>query len=147
MQSHIFLCSHHDVISKENIVQGGDSLQMPRRKEEGKVPLNMDAMSKCMCGTCPVQAQSTCARPKIEMAKETHHGSHAMNPEMMKTMGQDPMPKPSEIAEMYCSIGVAPCKDLDSSKMCICRQCQVYKDFSLMEGRPVEHFCFNDKAV
>ena len=45
-------------------------MQMPGRKEEGKVPLNMDSMSKCMCGTCPVQAQSTCARPKIEMAKE-----------------------------------------------------------------------------
>ena len=122
-------------------------MQMSGRKENGKVPLSMDAMMKCMCPTCPVQAQSECARPKIKMAMETHHGSHTMNSEMMKSMGQDPVPKASEMAETYCSIGVAACKDLDSSKMCICRQCQVYKDFSLMEGRPVEHFCFNDKAV
>ena len=124
------------------------------RKEEGKVPLNNDVMMKCMCGMCPVQTQSVCSRPKIKMMLDmrvgmdmkgsgTPTGSMSMMPSEMGQM----KPKPEELAGPFCSIGVAACKDLDNSKSCICSQCQVYKDFKLVAGRPVEHFCFNDKAI
>ena len=124
------------------------------RKQEGKVPLNNDVMMKCMCGMCPVQAESACSRPKIKSMMDMR-GSMGMKgsgmPGMSMNLAQSPMgekeTKPEEMPGPFCSIGVAACKDLDNSKACICNQCQVYKDFSLMEGRPVEHFCFNDKAV
>jgi hypothetical protein len=72
-------------------------------------------------------------------------------PGMSMSLAQGQMtpmkPKPEELPGPFCSIGVAACKDLDNSKACICNQCQVYKDFSLAAGKPVEHFCFNDKAL
>jgi len=125
-----------------------------RRKEEGKVPLNNDVMMKCMCGMCPVQAESVCSRPKIKMMMDMRasmgmRGSGMPSMSMSAAQGQmgEMKPKPEELPGPFCSIGVAACKDLDNNKACICNQCQVYKEFSLASGRPVEHFCFNDKAV
>jgi hypothetical protein len=54
---------------------------------------------------------------------------------------------PTEIAGPHCTNGVASCMDLDINKACICPSCQVYKEYNLWNARPVEHFCFNDKAV
>ena len=56
-------------------------------------------------------------------------------------------PKPEELPGPFCSMGVASCKDLDNNKAYICNKIQVFKDFSLATSRPVEHFCFNGKAV
>jgi len=125
------------------------------RKEEGRVPLNEDVMMKCICGNCPVQAESACSRPKIEkmvnMRASMSQPKGGMSASGMSMgIAQEPMemkPNPEEMPGVYCSIGVAACKDLDNKKACICEQCQVYKGFSLMQGRPVEHFCFNDKAI
>ena len=124
-------------------------------KKEEKVPLNNDVMMKCMCGMCPVQAGSACSTPKIKMMMDMRanmgmKGGSGM-PGMSMSLAQGQMtpmkPKPEELPGPFCSIGVAACKDLDNSKACICNQCQVYKDFSLAAGKPVEHFCFNDKAL
>lgn len=124
------------------------------RKEKGKVPLNNDVMMKCICGSCPVQSESACSMPKIKMMMDMRAGMGREGSEMPEgSMGfmQGEMnqikPKPEELAGPYCSIGVASCSDLDNSKSCICRQCQVYKDFSLAMGKPVEHYCFNDRAI
>jgi len=46
------------------LIFGGDFLS---KEEEQKVPLNNDVMMKCLCGMCPVQAQSACSQPKIKM--------------------------------------------------------------------------------
>lgn len=66
-----------------------------------------------------------------------------MNPEMMRNMSQEQMkkmsdemmkntpkedtskmmPKPEDMPGPYCANGVALCKDLDFSKMCICNNC------------------------
>jgi hypothetical protein len=124
------------------------------RKEEGKVPLNNDVMMKCMCGMCPVQVQSACTQPKLKMMMDMRGkmgmqssgmpaGSMSMMPGQLGQM----KPKTEDLPGPYCSIGKAACNDLDKSKACICNQCQVYKDFSLMAGKPVEHYCFNDKAI
>lgn len=125
-------------------------------KKEGKVPLNNDVMMKCMCGMCPVQAASACSMPKLKMMMEMRAGMGGMKESGMPAgamsvaqgeVGQMKMPKPEELPGPFCSIGVASCKDLDRNKACICNQCQVYKDFSLAAGKPVEHFCFNGKSM
>ncbi len=55
--------------------------------------------------------------------------------------------EPTAIAGPYCASGVASCGDLNQKKACICPSCQVYSEYKLMKARPVEHYCFNDKAV
>ncbi len=125
------------------------------KKEEGRVPLNSDVMMKCLCGTCPVQAKSACSRPKIEnmmkmragMSESTEGGMSRMSISIAQGPMGEMKPNPAELAGPYCAIGVASCSDLDANKACICRQCQVYKDYTLEEARPVEHFCFNSKAI
>jgi hypothetical protein len=124
---------------------------------KGRVPLNNDVMMKCMCPTCPVQTESACSRPKIKMMmdmmemKAEKSGSSSATSGMGMSMMPERTPKmemnPSDMPGPYCTIGVAACKDLDDNKACICRSCQVYKEYNLMQARPVEHFCFNDKAV
>ncbi len=112
---------------------------------------------KCQCAKCPVQAKSACSQPKIQkamelMSKMAASGSISSSgmPVGSMAMQANPtevsMPNPEELPRPYCAIGTAACKDLDNSKACICGTCQVYKDFNLASGKPVEHFCFNGKA-
>src|SRR4030067_710217 len=92
---------------------GGDSMPLFGRKEEGKVPLNNDVMMKCMCGMCPVQAESACSRPKIKSMMDMR-GSMGMKgsgmPGMSMSLAQSPMgeqeTKPEEMPGPFCSIGV-----------------------------------------
>jgi hypothetical protein len=115
---------------------------------EGKVPLNEDVILKCICGLCPVQAKSECAKPKIMLGMEM---KKKMTPEMMKSMTIEQkaamMPKPEDMPGPYCTIGVAACKDLDFSKMCICPGCQIFKEYDLVKANPMGTFCKNGKAV
>ena len=121
-----------------------------------KVPLNSETLMKCQCSKCPVQAGSACSMPKIQKAMDMISGTTDSQEEMggmggeMALQANPPeqmsMPKEEELPGPYCSIGVAACKDLDRNKACICSTCQVYADFDLSEGKPVEHYCFTDKA-
>jgi len=74
-----------------------------------------------------------------------------MTPEMMKNMTPDQitkmMPQVKDMPGPYCAIGTATCKDLDFTKMCTCSQCQVFKDFNLMQGKPMGYFCKNGRAA
>ena len=126
------------------------------KKEEEKVPLNNDVISKCRCDVCPVQAESACARlriPNMMKVRSMSHMSHESSdmPEMSMSLAQEPMEKidvePADLAGPYCTIGVASCKDLDINKACICPTCRVYTEYNLMKAKPVEHFCFNGKSV
>ncbi len=125
-------------------------------KEMEKVPVNDDNMMKCICEQCPVQAKSACSRPKIEkmmemIASMSKPKEGTQSSDMSASIVGGPMseikPKPEEMPVLFCSIGIAACTDLDINKACICRACQVYKDYSLKQGRPVEHYCLNGKAV
>ncbi|XHH09534.1 MAG: DUF2769 domain-containing protein [Candidatus Bathyarchaeia archaeon] len=124
-------------------------------RKEQKVPLNNDVAMKCMCGMCPVQAQSACTQPKLKKMMEMRASMGMKSSQMpagaMSAMpsqtGEMKMPNPDQLPGIYCSIGKAACKDLDATKACICNTCQVYKDYSLFQGRPIEHFCFNGKAT
>ncbi|TFH23925.1 DUF2769 domain-containing protein, partial [Candidatus Bathyarchaeota archaeon] len=80
-------------------------------------------MMKCMCGMCPVQAESECSKPKLKMMMDMRNNMSKMTEGQMGKMD----PKPEMLPGPYCSIGLALCKDLDSNKACICRTCQVYK--------------------
>ena len=71
-------------------------------------------------------------------------GSMSAMPSQMDEMR---IPKAEDLPGPFCSIGKAACSDLDNSKACIYNQCQVYKEFNLATGKPVEHFCFNDRAI
>jgi hypothetical protein len=116
--------------------------------KKGKVPLNDDVIMKCQCGMCPVQANSECSKPKIMVRMEM---MKKMAPEMMKNMTMEQkaamMPKPEEMPGPYCATGVAACKDLDYTKMCICSGCQVFKDYDLMNAKPMAYFCKNGKPM
>jgi len=95
---------------------------------------------------CPVQAQSACSQPKIKMMMDMRAKSSEMNA-MSSQMDEIKTPSPDQLPGPYCSIGKAACNDLDPNKACICNTCQVYKQFSLSSGKPVEYFCFNGKAT
>ncbi len=126
-------------------------------KKEGRVPLNSGIVSKCICDVCSVQAKSSCAVPKIQNMKNVKSMSSKSRKESSMPSGlsmrlaEDPKDEmdfnSADIGGIYCASGVASCKDLDLQRACICPGCQVYKDYSLLNARPVEHFCFNDKAV
>jgi hypothetical protein len=115
--------------------------------KKGKVPLNEDVILKCICGLCPVQANSECAKPKIMLGMEM---KKKMTPEMMKSLTMEQkaamMPKPEDMPGPYCTIGTAACEDLDYSKVCICPGCQVFKDYNLMKANEMGTFCKNGKA-
>jgi hypothetical protein len=66
--------------------------------------------------------------------------------QMQPNPPQTAMPSKEELPGVYCSSGRASCNDISMNKNCICPTCQVYKDFSLSNASPVEHYCFNDKA-
>lgn len=124
------------------------------KKEASRVPFNNDVVSKCICDSCPVQAQSACSMPKkekmVNMRANVSQTKEEMGSGMPMSMAQAPMEKmnanPDELAGPYCATGMASCRDLDTNKACICRTCQVYKEYNLNQARPTEHYCFNDKA-
>jgi hypothetical protein len=74
-----------------------------------------------------------------------------MSDQMMKNTPKEQvdtmMPKVEDMPGPYCANGVAVCKDLDFSKMCICSGCQVFKDFKLSKAKPMSYFCKGGKAT
>ena len=152
-------------------------------KSEINVMLTFDVMMKCKCVTCPVQADSACAKPKIAARNESMQnpdlskimspgmmrnldmlkgmnleGMRSMSREQMQSMSDEMMkntpkeqieamrPKVEDMPGPYCANGVAVCKDLDFSKICICSGCQVFKDSNLAKGKPMLYYCRDGKA-
>ncbi|HLB71502.1 MAG: hypothetical protein OIN88_09195 [Candidatus Methanoperedens sp.] len=48
--------------------------------------------------------------------------------------------------EVYCSTGIAVCKDIDTRQMCICGGCAVWQDYDLISREPAYYFCKNGRA-
>ncbi len=84
------------------------------------------------------------------MMKMSREQQKSMSNEMMKNMSNNSslkmIPKPEDMPGPYCANGVAPCKDFDFGKMCICSECEVFKDFNLAKARPNIYFCKDGKA-
>jgi hypothetical protein len=74
-----------------------------------------------------------------------------LSDEMMKNSPKEDyenaMPKVEDMPGPYCANGVAACKDLDFSKVCICSGCRVFKDFNLKGSKPTIYFCKDGKAM
>ncbi len=103
---------------------------------EVKVPYNVSNIERCMCPQCPVQADSVCAREKIENLKNE-----------MKIIGQDEAPEPYKVPGIYCSSGNATCSDLDPNKDCICKTCSVWVENCLEHADTTMYFCDNGRAT
>ncbi len=96
-----------------------------------KVPFTRQNAKKCICPECPVQADSQCIKDNSEKMGD-----------VMTTKSFEPQIVPG----LYCSSGVASCKDIDASRSCICGGCEVYNDYRLGSGKPEDHFCRNGNA-
>ena len=85
------------------------------------------------------------------MLKMSRGQQKSMSDEMMKNMSNDDsskmVPKAEDMPGPYCATGFAICEDFDFSKMCICSECQVFKDFNLAKARPNIYFCKDGKAT
>jgi hypothetical protein len=100
-----------------------------------KVPLSLDNAKKCICGQCPVQAKSTCAKDKLKKLME-----------MMGKMEPGALPKSEDLPALYCSTGKAACPDLDTEQECICGRCPVWEGYKLAGGMPMSYYCRDGEA-
>lgn len=104
-------------------------------RKVSKVDFTMENLEKCICGTCPVQVESGCAREKMEK----------LNEKIKETEG-DNLPKPSDIPGLYCAISKTKCEDMDYSKMCQCNECPIWEEYGLIEGEPMGYYCRDGEA-
>ena len=96
-----------------------------------KVPFNRENINMCSCGGCPVQAQSTCAKGKMDAVA----GALKVQPL-----------QPKEIPFVYCATGKAACNDLDMHQKCQCPSCPVFQKYSLSKASRVAYYCRDGKA-
>ena len=97
-----------------------------------KVEFNMENIEKCICKTCPVQAESACVKQKKMKVQEM--------------MESKKMPDAEMVPGVYCATGKASCSDLDVSKMCQCNECPLWEECDLISGQPMGYFCRDGKA-
>ncbi len=96
-----------------------------------KVPFTRANAKKCVCWQCPVQAKSECIKKNADKMGE-----------VMSTKFFEPEIVPG----LYCSSGIAACKDIDTKQACICGGCPVYGEYDLSANQPPDHYCKNGFA-
>jgi hypothetical protein len=96
----------------------------------GKIEFTMENLKKCICPTCPVQADSACAEEKLMKMQE-----------IMQEMEDKLMSNPEMVPALYCASGKTSCKDLDFDQICQCNYCGVWKENDLENGEPMGFFC------
>lgn len=88
------------------------------------VEFTMDAVGKCQCIVCPVQADSSCAH-ELDKGVQSLLGPGAWGD-----------PRHIEVPRVYCSTGGASCDDLDFDQACMCpKTCEVYRENKLHEWK------------
>jgi len=100
-----------------------------------KVDYNMENMMRCLCGSCPVQSKSDCAKKKMVDIQE------------MESKGVDTISelKQKDFPWFYCSIGKTNCNDINFEEECYCKNCEVWKEYNLENSKPMEYFCKDGK--
>lgn len=93
-----------------------------------QVQYSTDNVSKCWCGQCPVQHESTCAKQELEQAKPQ--------------IEQGKMPPPDQMPGLYCGTGTASCDDLKPKERCLCPECLVWGENKLIAN----HYCVQGSA-
>ncbi len=101
-----------------------------------KVDFSLENVQKCLCPTCPVQADSACVKEKLMELQEM----------MPKIMEGEVKAEPEMVPGVYCASGKASCPDTDFSKMCQCNLCAIWKEYDLSDGEPMGYFCRDGKA-
>lgn len=96
-----------------------------------KVQFTRKNAQKCLCGGCPVQSESQCVKD---------------NSKKIGDIMSSPKFEPELLPRLYCSSGVASCKDIDLNQSCICGDCDVYDNYILGDGQPLDYFCKNGNA-
>ena len=96
-----------------------------------RVPFTIANIKKCVCGKCPVQANSQCSKNKMA--------------DIAEALGHSPL-QAAAIPGLYCATGKAACTDLDMSKMCMCGACPIYDEYSLATTTPMGYYCRDGKA-
>lgn len=97
-----------------------------------KIPFNTTNVTRCVCGKCPVQTKSQCVTDKMTNIK--------------KALSMNPL-KREDIPGLYCSTGVATCKDTDTKQGCICGTCPNWTEYKLASGKPAGYFCRDGSAT
>lgn len=92
------------------------------------VEYSKENVTKCWCGQCPVQKQSTCAKDLYQQA------------EPMMNEGQ--MPPEEKMPGLYCGTGKAKCSDLKPVERCLCPECLVWGEHQLLAN----HYCVQGSA-
>ena len=94
------------------------------------VDFNKENIRECLCPICPVQAKNICPHDKL-IKLQSH---------------KEPMPNSEDVPGLYCSTGKATCEGLDTSQMCQCSKCEVWKEYNLGEGEPGGYYCAKGEA-
>jgi len=89
------------------------------------VAYTRENVEKCWCGSCPVQAQSACARDLYEASKDT-----------------EDLPSPERLGGLYCSTGKTICSDVTFVNLCNCPACLVWGEHALAGN----HYCQQGSA-
>lgn len=100
-----------------------------------KVSFTAETITKCICPQCPVQSKSRCVDDKLKKLRE-----------IIKTAKKGILPEPGDVPGAYCSVGIAPCKDVDTAQMCICSGCQIFEKYKLAGGKPLLYYCRDGMA-
>ncbi len=100
-------------------------------KQEANVPFTRPNAKQCICWKCPVQAESACIKANAEKMGE-----------VMSTKFFEPRIVPG----LYCSSGVASCKDIKTERPCLCGACPVYAKYELAARQPRDHYCGSGAA-
>lgn len=100
------------------------------------VEFSLKNVQKCICKTCPVQANSDCVKSKQMKVQEM----------MPKMMAGEVTPKPEMIPGLYCAKGKTMCADVDFEEMCQCNECPLWEEYDLSNGEPMGYYCRDGEA-
>ena len=96
-----------------------------------KIGFTMEDLEKCLCPTCPVQADSTCSKENLM--------------KMHRMMKNIEIPESDVVPGVYCASGKTGCSDLDFDQTCQCNYCGNGKKKDLENGKIMGFFCRDGK--
>ncbi len=104
---------------------------MAQATVKAKVPFTRPNAKKCICWQCPVQTDSACIKANADKMGEVMSSKYF---------------EPEIVPGLYCSSGIASCKDIKTNEACICGGCEVYGSYRLGAGQPTDHYCAKGAA-
>ncbi|HWR26669.1 MAG TPA: DUF2769 domain-containing protein [candidate division Zixibacteria bacterium] len=95
------------------------------KNSDPEVSFTTETINECICPQCPVQGKSQCVKDK---------------------MGRRTEGEARDFPGVYCSTGIAGCRDLDTRQICICGGCQVFEKYNLAGRKPMFYYCRDGMA-